>query len=71
MACPQMENKLVGVKFPVHGVINHVYIRQRGFGLAEPKSALSSGTIYSHTLVWLPKVTKKTCLGMRLNLQVF
>jgi hypothetical protein len=59
------------MKFLVHGVMNHVLLRQRGFGLARSKSALFVGTFYSHTLVWLPKVTKRTCLGMKLNPQVF
>ncbi len=38
--------------------------------MAKPKSALSVGTFYGHTLTWLPKVTKRTSLGMKLNFQV-
>jgi hypothetical protein len=71
MACFQTKNKLVGVRFPVHGIMNHVFLRQRGPNLAKPKSALSIGAFYNHTLVWLPRVTEKIGLGMRLNTQVF
>jgi len=35
------------------------------------KSTLFIGVFYSHILAWLPKVTDKTCLGMKLNLQMF
>jgi hypothetical protein len=55
----------------MHGVVNHVILRQREFSLAKPKLALSIDTFYSHTLVCLRRVTKRTYLSMRLNLQVF
>jgi hypothetical protein len=61
----------MGVKFLVHGVANHVLLRQRGSNLAKPKLVLSIGMFYSHTLVWLPRVTKRTSLGMRLNPLMF
>jgi hypothetical protein len=35
------------------------------------KLKLFIGMFYSHILVWLPKVTERTCLGMRLNCQMF
>ncbi len=58
------------IRFPLHGVANHVLLKQSGSGLAKPKSALSVGAFYSHTLAWLPKVTERTSLGMKLNPQV-
>jgi hypothetical protein len=61
----------MGVKFLVHGVATHILLRQKGFDLARPKSTLSIVTFYNHTLMWLPKVTERTCLGMRLNLLMF
>jgi hypothetical protein len=64
-------NKLVGARFLVHGIVNHILLRQRGFDLAKPKLALSIGAFYSHTLVWLSKVIERMGLGTRLNLQVF
>jgi hypothetical protein len=54
-------------RFLMHGVANHVLLKQRGPDLANPKSTLFVGTFYSHTLAWLPKVTKGTSLGMRLK----
>jgi hypothetical protein len=60
----------VGVKFLVHGATNHVLLVQKGFGLTKPKLALSVGAFYNHILAWLPKVTERIGLGMRLNLQV-
>jgi hypothetical protein len=71
MTCPQTNNKLVGVKFPRHGVVNHVLLKQRGPNLVKPKLTLFIGVFYSRTLTWLPKVTERTSLDMRLNLQVF
>ncbi len=71
MACPWTKNKLVGTKFPVHGVVNHVLLRQRGLGLAKLKLTLSIGVFYSHTLKWLPRVIERIGLNMRLNHQVF
>jgi hypothetical protein len=61
----------MGTKLPMHGVVNHVLLMQRGLGLVKPKSTLSIGVFYSHTLVWLPRVTEKTGLSMILNPQVF
>jgi hypothetical protein len=49
----------------VHGVANHVFLRQK-----KPKLALFVGMFYSHTLTLLLKVIERTSLGMRLNLQV-
>jgi hypothetical protein len=69
MACPQIENKLVGAKFLVHGVANHVLLKQRGLSLVKPKLAL--GAFYSHTLAWLPRVIERKGLCMRLNPHVF
>jgi hypothetical protein len=71
MACPQSKNKLVGVRFPMHGIVNNVLIKQRGPSLAKPKLAPFVDAFYSHTFVWLPMVIEKTGLGMKLNLQVF
>jgi len=71
MECPQTDNKLVGVRFLVHGIENHVLLRQREPDLSKPKLILVIGAFYSHTLVWLPRVTKWTCLGMKFNLQMF
>jgi len=71
MACPQTENKLVGVKFLVHGLVNHIILRQRGSGLVKPKLALSIYAFYSHTLTWLPRVTKRKAIGIRFNLHMF
>jgi hypothetical protein len=59
------------VRFSVHGVINHVLLKQRGFGLAKPKLTLAIGALYSHSLTWLPKVTKRIGLSMKLNPQVW
>jgi hypothetical protein len=59
------------MKFLVHGIANHVLLRQRGLGLAKPKSAQFVGTFYNHTLVWLPKVIERTCLGIKLSPRVF
>ncbi len=61
----------MGAKFLVHGVVNHVLLRQTGSNLAKPKCTLFVATFYSHNLVWLPRVTERTCLGMRLNPLVF
>lgn len=69
MACAQIENKLVGANFLVHGVMNHVLIRQRGSSLAKPKLAL--GVFYSHTMAWLPRVIERKGLCMRLNPHMF
>jgi hypothetical protein len=44
------DNKLLAVKFLVHGVANHVLLRQRKPNLAKPKSTLFVGVFYSHTL---------------------
>ncbi len=55
----------MGARFLMHGVANHVLLKQRGFDLAKPKLALFVGTFYNHTLAWLPKVTKGTNLGMK------
>jgi hypothetical protein len=71
MACPQIENKLVGVRFPIHGITNHVLLRQKGPDLAKPKLTLFVGMFYSHTLMWLPRVIERISLGMKLNPQVF
>ncbi len=71
MACPRTKNKLVGVKFSVHEIANHVLLKQRGHDLAKPKLTLFVGVFYSHTLTWLPRVTKRIGLGLKLNLQVF
>jgi hypothetical protein len=38
MACPRIEKKLVGVRFLMHGVANHVLLRQKGFDFIESKS---------------------------------
>ncbi len=70
MACPRIKNKLVGVRFLMHGVTNHVHLKQRGPDLAKPKLTLFIGAFYSHILVWLPMVIKRTCLGIRFNLRV-
>jgi hypothetical protein len=61
----------MGAKFPVHGVANHVLLRLTWSNLAKPKSTLFVAAFYSHNLVWLPRVTKRTCLGMILNPLVF
>jgi hypothetical protein len=71
MACPRTKIKLVGARFLVRGVMNHVLLRQRGFGLAKPKLALFVSVFYSHTLTWLPRVTKRKGLGMKFNFHVF
>jgi len=55
----------------VHGMMNHILLRQKGFGLGKPKLALFVGVFYSHTLTWLLKVIERKGLGMRLNLHVF
>jgi hypothetical protein len=60
----------VKVKFQVHGITNHVLLKESEFGLAKPKLALSVGTFYNHSLVWVPQVTNEIGLGMRLNPQV-
>jgi hypothetical protein len=70
MACPQTKNKIVGV-FLVHGIMIHIILRQRGFGLVKPKLALSICVFYSRILTWLPRVTKRKAIGMRLNLHMF
>jgi hypothetical protein len=59
MACPQIENKLVGVRFLVHGVVNHILLRQRRFDFVKSKSTLSINTFYNHTMVWFPRVIEK------------
>jgi hypothetical protein len=61
----------MGTRFPVHGVANHVFLKQKGPSLAKFKLALSIGAFYNPTLAWLPRVTKRTGLGMRLNPQMF
>jgi hypothetical protein len=71
MACLQIENKLLGMKFPVHGIANHVLLMQRGAGLVKPKLALFVGAFYNRTLAWLPRVIERTSLGMKLNPRVF
>jgi hypothetical protein len=43
----------------------------KGPNLAKPKLALFVGVFHNCTLTWLPRVTKRTSLGMKLNLQVF
>jgi len=43
MACPQIDNKLVRVRFLMHGIANHVLLKQKGFGLIKPKLAISIG----------------------------
>jgi hypothetical protein len=70
MACPQTENKFVGVRFLMHGMTNHILLKQRGSGLAKPNSTLSISAFYSHNLMLLPKVIKRISLSMRLNPQV-
>jgi hypothetical protein len=71
MACPRIENKLVGARFLVYGVTNHVLLRQRGFGLVKPKLTLYVGVFYNDTPAWLPRVIERKGLGMRLNPHVF
>jgi hypothetical protein len=61
----------MGVRFPLHGVANHVLLRQRQIDLAKPKSTLSIAVFYCHTLMWLPKVTERIGIGMRLNPLMF
>jgi len=72
MACPQTENKLMGTRFPMHGVMNHVLLKQKGLGLglAKPKPTLYVGAFCNHTLAWLPKVIKRISLGMKLSPQM-
>lgn len=55
----------------MHGIMNHVLLRQRGFSLDKPKSALSVNMFYNHTLRWLPRITERTCLNMKFNSHVF
>jgi hypothetical protein len=59
MACPQIENKLVGVRFLMHGVANHVLLRQKGLDFIKSKSTLSISMFNSHAMVWFPRVTEK------------
>jgi hypothetical protein len=59
MACTQIENKLVGVRFLVHGVGNHVLLRQGGLDFAKFESTLFINMFYSQTMAWFPRVTKK------------
>lgn len=61
----------MGAKFRMHGVTNHVLLRQREPDLIKFKSTLSINMFNSLTLLWLPTITKRTSLIMKLNPQVF
>jgi hypothetical protein len=61
----------MGAKFPMHGITNHVLLRQWEPDLAKPKLTLSINMFNSLSLSWLPRLTKRTSLSMKLNSQVF
>jgi hypothetical protein len=58
MTCPQIENKLMGMRFLENWVVNYDLLKQSrpDLGLTKSKATLSVGAFYSHILVSLPNV---------------